>query len=153
MKTNKFIIIGVIVGIIILAGSFYGGLKYGQSKNSFRGNNFQNIANIQKGSPNGNSQNGMANGEIVSKDDKSITVKLSNGGSKIIFLSENTKVSKMTDGSLEDLDIGSSIIVVGISDQDGSIVAQSIQLRSDLPMDQPIPGQLDEKSGEMPPNN
>jgi hypothetical protein len=139
----------VIVVIIVAAGSFFAGMKYGQSKGS--GNvsqrNFQNFANMtpeerqQRMQQMGanvqgmrvNRGNGFASGEILSKDDKSITIKLPDGGSKIIFYSETTEVSKFVNGASSDLEVGKTVTVNGTTNSDGSITAQSIQMRPEMP--------------------
>ena len=96
---NKFIPF-IIAIVVIGGGSFYGGMKYAQSKSSadMRGG-FANLspeerhARIQQfGQANGsrggerNGGGGSTAGEVLAKDDKSITIKLRDGGSKIIFL-------------------------------------------------------------------
>jgi len=139
----------IIVVIIVAASSFFVGMKYGQSKNS--GNlsqrNFQDFENLsaeerqqriqQMGAAGvgfrGNREgSGFASGEIISKDDKSITIKLPDGGSKIIFYSETTAVGKFVDGTSSDLEIGKIIMANGKLNEDGSITAQLIQLRPNI---------------------
>jgi len=139
----------IIIVVIAAAGSFFAGMKYGQSKNSsvLSQRGFQNFDNLspeerqqriqQMGTAGvgfrGNREDsGFASGEIISKDDKSITIKLPDGGSKIIFYSETTEVGKFVDGSSTDLELGKTVIVNGKTNGDGSITAQSIQMRPEI---------------------
>lgn len=128
--------------IVVGGGSFYGGMKYGQSKNSRGPRNSQDFRNMsadqrqqamQQGGfqGRGNRQGGagFTDGEIISKDDKSVTIKLRNGGSKIVFYSDSTKVTRSVDGKAADLKVGESLMVSGDANQDGSITAKTIQQR------------------------
>ena len=135
---NKKIISIVAVVIIIGAGFFYGGMKYGQrsglalaSQGNFRGIN-GGIGGARRGSTGGTGDD-VASGEIISKDDKSITVKLRDGGSKIIFIGDSTQVMKSTTGTASDLAIGDQIMTFGTANADGSVTAKSIQIRPKLP--------------------
>lgn len=144
---RKVIITAVVVSVLVGGGAFFGGMKYAESKGprGFSQGNFQNLASlspeerqqrIQEMGANGgftgrggNQGGGFIGGEIISKDEQSVTVKMPDGGSKIIFYSDSTKVSKSVDGTSEDLSIGKNISVTGTQNQDGSVTAQSIQLR------------------------
>ena len=129
--------------ILVASGAFYSGLKYGQSKSPamFRDSgNFANLSPQERqarfqqlgagGTPQGPSNSGgNAFGEIISKDDKSITVKLRDSGSKIIFYSDTTEINKLVNGAPSDLEVGKTIAITGQSNQDGSLLAQTIQIR------------------------
>lgn len=68
------------------------------------------------------------NGEIIDKDNKSITVKLPDGQTKIVLLSEKTVVRKTQEGKTDDLKKGETVAVFGNENSDGSVTAQNIQL-------------------------
>ena len=118
-------IIAVVITLIIAGGAgFYGGMLYGKSARPDLSANL----NRQRGI--GAQQNGgFSGGEIIKKDDTSITIKLSSGSSQIILFSGATKVTKSAEGSATDLIIGGQVTVTGSKNQDGSITAQSIQIR------------------------
>jgi hypothetical protein len=135
---KKIITIIVITSVIVGSGAFYGGMKYSQSKSTAdRQARFQQLGDQQGtafagGAGAGRMQRaggGFVAGEILSKDDKSLTVKLQDGGSKIVLFTPSTPISKSTAGLLTDLNIGSSVSITGTPNQDGSVTAQSIQLR------------------------
>ncbi len=139
-------ILPVFIAIVIIIGgvAFYGGMKYAESKKSIGSRNgFADFDNFQNPPSDGQGRfQGMGilggkdggvnftSGEIISKDDKSVTVKLPDGGSKIIFFSDSTKITKSTEGSAEDLKVGENVMANGTANQDGSITAETIQLRS-----------------------
>jgi hypothetical protein len=142
-------VIPIIIAVVIVgAASFYGGMKYdaGQNlqTNTLQGNapNFSNLSAEQRqqmmqqggGSLRRSGQAGnLINGEIISADDKSITIKLPNGGSKIVFYSTSTKIMKSTDVTAADLSAGKTVMVNGITNTDGSVTATNIQIRPKQP--------------------
>ena len=67
-------------------------------------------------------------GEISAQDEKTITVKLQDGSSKIILLSDKTSINKASVGLISDLTVGEKVAVFGTSNADGSVTAQNIQL-------------------------
>jgi hypothetical protein len=131
MDKKLLYIIAAAVIIVVAAGSFYGGMTYGKSttKDARFGQGIPTGINNKNG---GNVNGGDNSGEIILKDDISITIKLVSGGSKIIMLSESTKINKMAEGSLGDLEIGTNVTVQGTKNTDGSVTAQSIQIKPGL---------------------
>ncbi|MBI2628097.1 MAG: hypothetical protein HYW71_01510 [Candidatus Niyogibacteria bacterium] len=129
---KKLLIIGI--AVIVSGGAFYGGMKYAENKAlSDRQQRIQQFGGSRTEFRNGGSGNriggGFASGEIIAKDNKSLTVKLQDGGSKIIFLSDSTEITKSAEGALSDLEIGKNISVNGAANSDGSVTAQIIQLK------------------------
>lgn len=143
----KKIIIAVLIAVVAAGGAgFYGGMKYQQSKSPAKGNGqFFMSENGQggqgqgmtDGNMRGGLNGGMTSGEIISKDDKSITLKLKDGGSKIVLYSGSTQFEKTVVGSVDDFAVGTSIMVTGSSNSDGSLTAKTVQIRPSF--DQPQP--------------
>ena len=128
----------IIIGILVLIGTFYGGIIYGK-KNQIPKRN-QNMQTFGQNNIVGNMKNtrnvdleGFTNGKIISKDANNITVQLMTNGTKIIFLDTNTTVSKMATGAISDLIIGTQVSITGTTNVDGSITAKSVQIRPNTP--------------------
>lgn len=132
-----------LIAIVLLAvGAFYGGIEYqkGQSASSLN-NRFRNQDAFPSGSrvrdfSNGNSMN-FTSGEIIAKDEGSVTVKMQNGSTKIVLFGPTVEVYKSDKGSLEDLVVGENVMVNGKANSDGSLTADSVQIRN---MNIPNPG-------------
>ncbi|OGD10092.1 hypothetical protein A2397_04620 [Candidatus Amesbacteria bacterium RIFOXYB1_FULL_44_23] len=134
---SKNIIILVLAVIVTGAVGFFAGTKYQQSQafsnRQFMmrpGGTFQTGGVVQSGQMGSGIRNGFrpVSGEIVSADEKSITVKLADGGSKIILLTDNTNINKAETATSADLKLGISVVVFGSVNPDGSVTAQNIQL-------------------------
>ncbi len=72
---------------------------------------------------------GVTAGQIISTDANGITIQLQNGSSQIVLVSNRTQINKMTSGALKDLSVGTNVIVTGTANSDGSLTAQSVQIR------------------------
>jgi len=133
---KKIIPIIVVFILVVGSGAFYGGMKYGESKGgpgNFSRQNFQNLSTEQRqqlsqGRAGGESGAGFLTGEIISKDEQSLTLKMTDGSSKIIFFSDYTEISKTAEGSINDIEVGKQITVTGEQNSDGSYTAKTIQL-------------------------
>lgn len=130
-KTSK-IILGIVILLVVAGGAFYCGTLYGKNQATSARSNFGAFRGTRIGaSTNGSS---FISGSILSKDSSSITLQLpNNGGSKIIFYSGTTQISKMAAGTADDLANGATISVNGTTNSDGSITAQNIQIRPARP--------------------
>ena len=150
MKRN--IVYYVIVAVVALAIGVLGGrMLGGQSRGGLDQFQRQAMQDRQMGGQfNGKMGGGLngnspINGEIISMDDKSVTIKLTDGGSKIVFFSDATTVGKVTDGTIADLSVGTQVMANGTSNSDGSITAKSIQIRPAVaPSSTLTPPQADE---------
>lgn len=118
----------LIISVTVLIIGFISGYFYGKSQNSFKPNGVVNKQAMQfTGQRMGVRSGSMISGEIIAKDDTSLTLKLRDGGSKIVFLLASTSVSKMSPVSVGEINIGANISVSGNTNKDGSLNATSIQ--------------------------
>ena len=145
----------VIVGVIVLIVVFYGGVSYGKNQTPAGNQGIQTFGqNGMTGGQRGvrGGGGGFVNGQIIAKDANSITIELralgqndkggantggvnqpSTGGSKIVFYTNQTTISKTVSGSLADLTVGEQVNVTGTPNTDGSVNAQSVQIRPQTP--------------------
>lgn len=135
LSKNIKIGIMVVVAIVVIAGSFYGGMVYKGSQTPARRTFGPGTAGTRFAT--GGS---VSIGSIVSIDGTSITLKMQNGSSRVILYSPTTEVGKFVTGKTSDLQAGENIMVSGQTNSDGSITAQSIQIRP-AGQNAPMPGQ------------
>lgn len=133
MKNNSALIT-VVVALVVGAGAFYGGMKYQETKASGNPDRGQ-VFRMQVGQGGQNKQFGMrgamggaTTGEVLSVDENTITVKLPDGGSKIVVLSDSTTYNKSESASKSDVKVGEKIAAFGNANSDGSVTAQNVQL-------------------------
>jgi hypothetical protein len=138
MKKN--LIVTIVVILVVAAGSFFGGMKYGTIKKmpNGAGQRFNQMFGTEQRGAGGagtfraNGAN-LVNGQILSKDDKSMTVKLNDGGSKIVFFTGATQFMRTATDTIDNLKVGDNVMANGTANADGSLNAESIQLRPSLP--------------------
>ncbi len=128
-KSIKPIVITALVALVVAGISFFGGMKYQQSKIPALGSG-RFAFNGQRGLGMGGGNRGFRplSGQVIAIDDKSMTVKTQDGSTKIILLSESTTYSKSNSGTKSDLASGKTVAVFGTENSDGSLTAQNVQL-------------------------
>src|SRR5258706_293799 len=122
---NKYLAIVVVI-VLVGGGAFFGGMKYAESKIPARGagGNFANLSPQERqarfalmgagrGGRSAGNGSSFVMGEIIAKDNQSITVKMRDGGSKIIFFSTSTEVMKTVTGSAKDLALSDQVVTSG----------------------------------------
>jgi len=133
---NKNMIITALVIIIIAAAAFYGGVQYQKSQRTPLAGNGQ-FARFGQGGNGGGQRfggrfgangGGAVVGEIIAADDKSITVKLPDGSSKIVLVTSSSTINTAAKGSISDLKTGVRVAAFGMTNSDGSVTAQNIQI-------------------------
>jgi hypothetical protein len=136
---NNTMLITIAIAVVIGVGGFIAGMKYQQTKQPTFGRNGTNNF-MMGGGQNGQGANGQTRtggarmgggqvmGEILSQDATSITVKLTDGSSKIVLFNDKTTVNKAAEASTADLKTGETVAVFGQTNTDGSVTATNIQL-------------------------
>jgi len=125
----------IVVAIVFAGGGFYGGMTYQKAQapsfESQRGQFMGGQGRVRIDGQGGFVRQGQGRpfaGEIIEKDDTSITIKLQDESTKIIMLSKNTEINKSATGSHEDLKQGERVMAIGTENSDGSVTANMIQL-------------------------
>lgn len=126
---NNYLVTGILV--IVFAGTgFYGGMQYQKSqRGNFSGQLGTGVMRNGRtgtGTPRGGFR--PVAGEIISADDKSITVKLQDDSSKIVLINTKTIINKAQTVDKSELKVGEKVSVFGSENTDGSVNAQNVQL-------------------------
>lgn len=158
------------VTIVIVAGlSFLGGMQFqkrrspigmmgGQFNRQFgengRGKGQGGNIQFRQGGNSGGMRAGRpVNGEVISQDEKSITVKMPDGGSKIVILSEKTQFNKTSEGAKTDLKVGDQVTAFGTTNADGSITAQMVGIGGGVFRNMMREGQVQASESPTPTKN
>ncbi|HVV38957.1 MAG TPA: DUF5666 domain-containing protein [Candidatus Paceibacterota bacterium] len=135
-KNNK--IIAAVVVVVLMGASFYGGMVYAKSGTGARAN-FANGTTVTftrgmgaggMAGGRGFTSGGFTAGKIISNSGTSISIQQQNGSSsEIVLISPSTQILKSASGTASDLTEGTQVTVTGTTNSDGSVTAQSIQIR------------------------
>ena len=130
---NKNQVIGGVVALAVVGGgAFYGGITYAKGQTPQRGQfaagNGQFFA--RTGGMGGRTAGGFTAGKVLSISGDSMTIQSQQSSStEIVLLSNSTQIEKTVSGTQSDLTTGTNVVVTGSSNSDGSITAQSVQIR------------------------
>jgi len=155
MKNKQTHVISMAILIVAVAiGSFFGGTNYQQRKSvsNFRqqmigGNNFpqgqgRNAQNTDLARNRGQVPGFRQTvGEIISVDDKSITIKMTDGSSRIVLISDSTTINQSTTAAKTDLKVGINVAVNGDQNTDGSVSGRNIEINPRITTLTPTPKQ------------
>jgi hypothetical protein len=143
MENKKYIIIGIVI-ILVAVIFFFSGYSYAKKSMLSKKPPSDIEAQLDSGfnsRRNMGSQNGIMrkgglqgsfmNGEVLSNDGTILIIKLRDGGSRIVFTSKSTKFDKSVDAIMSDVSVGKPVIINGELNSDGSIMANTIQIRKD----------------------
>ena len=130
---NKTSIIAIIIALLV---GFGAGMTYGKSggtattpQDTVGGFGAGRAGAGGNRAARGGGFGGGTSGEVIAKDASSITVKTRDGSTKIVFVSGTTQVVKTAAGSQSDISMGTNVTAIGPANTDGSVNAQSIQIR------------------------
>ena len=131
---NRNQIIGaVIVLLIVGGGAFYGGMSYAASQTPARSNfaaGTGGAGGFAGRGAGGTRTGGFTAGTIVANSNGTISIQQQNGSStEIVLVGPSTQILKTTAGSASDLSVGTMVTITGTGNSDGSMTANSIQIR------------------------
>jgi hypothetical protein len=131
MKQQKIAL--AVGGVLLASAGFLAGMEYSRMNVPSRvpRGDFAGMRGAQGGAR--MMGGGFVTGEVLSKDDKSVTVKSRDGGSRIVFYSGSTHIGKSVDGVIDDIAVGSRVLISGTANSDGSISAQTITMNPAMP--------------------
>ncbi len=125
---NKNTIIAAAVALVVgLSAGYYLHTAPAQTQNT--SGNVTRTGGMRGGANGG----GFLSGTVAAKDSGSITLNTRDGSSHVVLINPATSVSKSVSGALSDVAVGSTIIVSGTTNSDGSVSASLIQLRPAAP--------------------
>lgn len=118
------------LGVGFGSGYFYRNHQLQKMRGNFAGGNanFQRFTPGRNGMGNGMFRGGGVAGTILSMDEKSFTVKLPDGSSKIVFFTDKTTYSNTQTANKSDIKVGGEVAVFGAPNSDGSVTATNVQL-------------------------
>jgi PPE-repeat protein len=141
VSSGKKIIAYLIAGVILFGAGFWTGTYYQKKQTTSA------LPDATTGDrptmPSGTSGNtppsgqrtggpggGGVSGEIITKADKSLTVKKTDGSTVIVYFDDSTTVAKSETASSSALVVGTSVQVMGTTNSDKSVAGKSIMIQN-----------------------
>ena len=130
MNKNTMMVLAIVLIVLAGVGGFVGGMQYQKTNSS---SNFAGGANgtfrQRFGMMGQNGQNFRPErGQVISFSNGTMTLKLSDGSTKLIVLPSNTNYLKTDTASQSDIKTGDTVTVLGTQNSDGSVTAQDVQV-------------------------
>ena len=144
MNKTVTIIVAIVVVLVVAGGSFYGGMLYGKSQATpttpeemfaqFRGQRGagqfsgggQAPSGVQGGQVRIGGFGGGTTGTVENIDEDVLIISTDDGPVKVL-VTDTTMVQITRSASVDELELGSTVVVAGSRNDDGSITARSIQ--------------------------
>jgi hypothetical protein len=139
---NTRVLVPIICVLLGLGAGFFGGIEYkNYQANKARANfaaggttgSTERFTGTRSGT-NGTTRGGAVMGSVLSMDDKSVTVKMSDGSSKIVLFGDSTTYTNTIDATKSDLKVGVNVAIFGTSNSDGSVTATNVQINPKFQM-------------------
>jgi hypothetical protein len=129
---NQTILIMVLIAVIFAGGGFFVGKSVQQNQITAQRTQMMGQFAGRTGTTTGANRmaarGGQIMGTILSEDDKSMTVQMADGSSKIVLISATTSINQATVATVADLKVGTKVSAFGSTNTDGSVTAQNIQI-------------------------
>jgi flagellar basal body-associated protein FliL len=129
MNKNIMIVVAVVLIIIAAGGGFFSGMMFQKNQTPTFGTAGRGNFGARFGQ---NSQNAAAfrpvRGQVLSMSETTLTVKMSDGSTKIVVLSSSTAFMQSTKAALTDIKTGDTVNVIGTANSDGSVTATDVQI-------------------------
>jgi len=135
-KNLVYALVGLVGLVMGFGGGFYFRNYQLQKTRSAFGTNNGNFQRFMGGNRIGGNgtvmmgRGGAVVGSVLSMDDKSVTVKLPDGSTKIVLFSDATTYANTVSATKSDLKTGETVAVAANSD--GSVTASSIQVNPEF---------------------
>ena len=134
MKKYKVHIIWVIIAVVALVGGIV--IGKGMAPATSAHGTFTSTGSSTRsgfGGARSGAGGGFTTGQVTAIDSSSITLQLPNGNSENVFYSSSTQVIVPQTASIASVTPGTTIMVGGTQNSDGSLTATTIQVRNAQP--------------------